>query len=102
MQNQKLKINDTVSIDLSRLIESRLLIQANSGGGKLDGPKRRVLKPLLEAYPNDMSAEDLCQAAGYQHPLSKGFTVPRGTLRTFGLVEYPSPGRVKASSILFL
>lgn len=29
-----IKLNSTVNIDLSKLIESRLLIQANSGGGK--------------------------------------------------------------------
>jgi uncharacterized protein len=69
---------------------------------RLDGPKRRVLKPLLDTYPNDMAAEDLCAAAGYAHVNSKGFTVPRGTLRTFGLIDYPSPGRVRANDILFL
>lgn len=30
----KIKLNDKVSIDLDKLIESRLLVQANSGGGK--------------------------------------------------------------------
>jgi hypothetical protein len=30
----KIKLNDNTSIDLSKLIESRLLVQANSGGGK--------------------------------------------------------------------
>lgn len=30
----KIKLNDHVSMDLDRLIESRLLVQANSGGGK--------------------------------------------------------------------
>lgn len=30
----KIKLNDTVGIDLEKLIESRLLVQANSGGGK--------------------------------------------------------------------
>lgn len=30
----KIKLNDTVTMDLSKLIESRLLVQANSGGGK--------------------------------------------------------------------
>src|ERR1700694_4712926 len=30
----KILINDTVGIDLSTLIDTRLLIQANSGGGK--------------------------------------------------------------------
>jgi len=30
----KIKLNNSVSIDLDRLIESRMLVQANSGGGK--------------------------------------------------------------------
>lgn len=30
----KIKLNSTVSMDLEKLIESRLLVQANSGGGK--------------------------------------------------------------------
>jgi hypothetical protein len=69
---------------------------------RLDNPKQRLLRPLLAAYPADMSAEDLCKAAGYMHPNSKGFTNPRGTLRSFGLIDYPSPGRIRASDILFL
>jgi hypothetical protein len=69
---------------------------------RLDGPKRRVLEPLLRRYPDDMSNEDLCVAAGYSHALSKGYTVPRGKLKTFGLIEYPTPGRVRAGDILFI
>lgn len=69
---------------------------------RLDGPKQRLLRPLLAAYPNDMSFEDLSQAAGYAHPLSKGFTVPRGKLKTFGLIDYPTPGRARATDILFI
>lgn len=30
----KIKLNDTISIDLQKLVETRLLVQANSGGGK--------------------------------------------------------------------
>src|SRR5581483_6315261 len=41
--NVKIKLNDTTGIDLTRLIESRLLIQANSGGGK-----SWVIRRLLE------------------------------------------------------
>jgi uncharacterized protein len=32
--NESIKLNDEVSIDLPKLIDSRLLVQANSGGGK--------------------------------------------------------------------
>lgn len=69
---------------------------------RLDGPKQRLLKPLLAVHPNDMAAEELCVAAGYSHPLSKGFTVPRGKLKTFGLITYPTPGRIRAAEVLFI
>jgi len=39
----KILINDTVGIDLSTLIDTRLLVQANSGGGK-----SWLLRRLLE------------------------------------------------------
>jgi hypothetical protein len=69
---------------------------------RLDGPKRRVWKPLLEAYSESMAGEALAAAAGYAHPMSKGYTNPRSSLRSFGLIEYPSSGVVKAADILFL
>lgn len=34
MKTQEVKLNNEVSIDLPKLIDSRLLVQANSGGGK--------------------------------------------------------------------
>lgn len=34
MKNALIKLNSTVSIDLQKLVETRLLVQANSGGGK--------------------------------------------------------------------
>ncbi len=38
----KIKLNDTTSIDLPKLIETRLLIQANSGGGKSYAIRRLI------------------------------------------------------------
>lgn len=38
----KIKLNDKVSIDLEKLIESRMLIQANSGGGKSHTIRRLI------------------------------------------------------------
>jgi hypothetical protein len=67
--------------------------------GKLDGPMARLLRPLLERYPNAMSNEDLAAAAGYS-PTSTSYTNPRGALRSFGMVEYRDGG-VAARSILF-
>lgn len=42
MKSTSIKLNDSVSIDLSKLIETRLLVQANSGGGKSYAIRRIV------------------------------------------------------------
>lgn len=68
---------------------------------KLDGPERKLLKPLLERYPQGISNTELCSIAGYMHERSTGYTNPRGRLRSFGLIEY-ADGEVKARDILFL
>lgn len=68
---------------------------------RLDNPERRLLKPLLERYPEGISNAELCQLAGYTHEKSTGYTNPRGRLRSFGLVDYGN-GSVVARDILFL
>lgn len=68
---------------------------------RLDNPKRKILKPLLERYPEPMTNADLCAAAGYEHERSKGYTNPRSALRSFGIIDYPAPGIVRANDILF-
>lgn len=40
---KKINLNQDTSIDLSKLIDSRLLVQANSGGGK-----SWILRRILE------------------------------------------------------
>ena len=67
----------------------------------LPGPEQRLLRPLLDCYPNSMHNEGLAELAGYA-PGSGGFNNPKGRLRSLGLVEYPSGGYVKARSILFI
>ena len=67
---------------------------------RLPGPEQRILRPLLDAYPNDLSNEELAAAAGYE-PNGGAFNNPRGRLRSLGLIEYRS-GRVRARPILFL
>ena len=66
---------------------------------RLPGPEQRLLRPLLEAYPNGMSHEDLAQAANYASG-SGGFNNPRGRLRTLGLIEYRG-GTSVARDLLF-
>lgn len=68
---------------------------------RLGGPERRILDPLLAAYPEGMTFQDLAAASGYGAG-GGAFNNPRGRLRTLGLIEYPTPGLARARGILFL
>jgi len=67
----------------------------------LDGPQRRILEPLLRAYPDPMTRAALAEAAGYQ-PTGGAFQNPLGALRSLGLIDYPASGQVVALPILFI
>jgi hypothetical protein len=67
----------------------------------LDGPKRRILEPLLRAYPDAMTREDLAAASRYDAN-GGAFSNPLGALRSLGLVDYPARGHVTALPILFV
>lgn len=62
----------------------------------------RILQPLIDAYPNQVSREELCTAAGYGHMNSKGFVNAIGRLRSLGFIDYPSKGQVVALPVLFV
>ena len=62
----------------------------------------RILRPLIDAYPGDLSREDLAAAAGYGHLASKGFANAIGRLRSLRFIDYPERGRVAAQPVLFL
>ena len=66
----------------------------------LPGPEQKLLKILIEIYPEEIAKDALAERSGYA-PGSGGFNNPCGRLRTLGLAEYPSPGKVKAKSLLF-
>jgi hypothetical protein len=68
---------------------------------KLSGPQGRILKPLIEKYPQPMNREELANQAGYS-ATSTGFTIPLGNLRTMGLIDYPSSSEAIALPVLFL
>ena len=68
---------------------------------RLTGPQQRILQPILDAYPNGISNEELAEAAGYE-PKGGQFNNTRGSLRTLGLILYPTPGWVRAEDLLFL
>lgn len=78
------------SADLQRMVLERL-----------PGPERRLLEPLSDAYPSALSNEDLAASAGYAAG-GGAYANPRGRLRSFGLVEYPETGMVRASGVLFV
>lgn len=61
----------------------------------------RILRPLLEAYPAAISKTELAEQAGVS-PTSSGYANNLGALRSLGLLDYPRPGEVAATSVLFL
>lgn len=68
--------------------------------GRLEGPHQRILQPLLDAWPDAMSNEDLADAARYVAGTG-AFNNARGRLRSLGLITYPSPGLARATDLLF-
>ncbi len=68
--------------------------------GKLSGPQRRVLEPLIDCYPLDMPNHELADAAGYSVGTGS-FQNNKGSLRSLGLIDYPEPGRAVALPVLF-
>ena len=67
---------------------------------KLPGPERRILKPLLESYPQPMDGRDVAEAANYVYGAGS-FNNPRGRLRSLGLIEYLGNGELIAARGLF-
>lgn len=67
---------------------------------KMSGPQLKLLEPVLAAYPGSVSTADLAAAAGYASG-SGNFNNLRGSLRSIGLIDYPSPGQVRAATWLF-
>lgn len=70
----------------------------------LGGATARILKPLLDTYPDALTRDHLVKEAGYENKNSKGFANALGRLRTLGFIDYPRdrPGTVIAKSVLFL
>lgn len=67
---------------------------------KLANPKVRILERLIETYPDPIEKDKLAELAG-QSPTSSGYTNNLGNLRSLGLVDYPQPGLVAATDLLF-
>ena len=61
----------------------------------------RLLQPLIDAYPDALDKDKLAELAGVS-PSSSGFANNLGAMRTLGLVDYPRPRAVAASTAVFL
>jgi len=65
------------------------------------GRQVQILQELIRIYPEDIAKPELAGRINVS-AISSGFTNNLGKLRnTFEVIEYPSPGRVKAAEILF-
>lgn len=67
----------------------------------LSGSQRRILEVLRETHPEPIGKDELAERSG-QKSTSGGYFNNLGAMRTAGLLDYPSPGNVLASSWLFL
>jgi len=61
----------------------------------------RILEALIEVYPEPLTRDALAQAVGVTST-SSGFANNLGNLRSLGLLDYPSPGLVIASDLMFV
>ena len=68
--------------------------------GQLTPVLGRMLRPLIDAYPNELSLEDLAEQAGTSTS-SSAFVNNRSWLRARGLATYPRTGFVRATELLF-
>lgn len=65
------------------------------------GAKARLLRALVDVYPEALPKGELAQRVGAS-PTSSSFSNNLGSLRSLGLIDYPGPGLVAALPILFL
>lgn len=67
---------------------------------RLPGPEQKILRILIERYPNPINNDELAEASGYS-PGGGAYNNPRGRLRTLGLIDYVG-GQVVAKKLLFI
>lgn len=68
----------------------------------LGGPEGRVLRPLIDSYPDPIDRLVLMGKAGYTNAASKGFVNAMSRLRSLGFIDYPSSKQAVAKPVLFL
>lgn len=67
---------------------------------KLPGPQEKILRTVVEAYPNPIAREEIGAMLGVSHE-SGSFRNYLGALRSLKLIDYPSDGMVVATALLF-
>lgn len=67
---------------------------------KLPKPRVAILQQLISIYPQSVGKEQLANWVG-QSPTSSGYTNNLSGLRSLGLIDYPQPGFVAATELLF-
>ncbi len=67
---------------------------------RISESERKLLSSLIATYPHAIAAVELAARNGYE-ARGGAFTGARGRLRTLGLAEYPTPGLVRATDLLF-
>lgn len=68
---------------------------------KVGNSKAAILRALIAIYPRDITRDALAGKIGVS-PTSGGYFNNLGALRTLGVIEYPSAGKVVAQPVLFL
>jgi uncharacterized protein len=62
--------------------------------------KWNILEALIEIYPDSLSKDELAERIGVS-ARSSGYEKNLSTLRSLGLADYPAPGTVAATEVLF-
>ncbi len=68
--------------------------------GQLSEPQGKILRALIERYPSPADKERLASEVGVS-ALSSGYEKNLSTMRSLGIIDYPSPGMVVAANTLF-
>ena len=67
---------------------------------KIPAPMQKIFDEAVRVYPRTISKDQLAERIGVSST-SGGYFNNLGRLRTLGLIDYPSPGMVQATEIMF-
>jgi len=66
----------------------------------LSGSQGDILRVLIREHPRSLDRDELAESVGVSST-SGGYKNNLGALRSLGLIDYPQPGRVVATALLF-